>query len=72
VVGEPFKDGSGKMTRELAVTLFHMTVMAENDPHAAAWREQMRTELRGHDLACWCPPDGQPCHVDVLLKVANS
>lgn len=27
-------------------------------------------ELRGHDLACWCPLD-QPCHADVLLKIAN-
>ncbi|SKV05652.1 Uncharacterised protein [Mycobacteroides abscessus subsp. bolletii] len=26
--------------------------------------------LRGHDLACWCPPD-QPCHADVLLELAN-
>ncbi len=28
------------------------------------------TELRGHDLACWCPLD-QPCHADVLLEIAN-
>lgn len=27
-------------------------------------------QLRGHDLACWCPLD-QPCHADVLLKLAN-
>lgn len=27
-------------------------------------------ELRGKDLACWCPLD-QPCHADVLLKLAN-
>ena len=27
-------------------------------------------ELRGKDLACWCPLD-HPCHADVLLKVAN-
>ena len=27
-------------------------------------------ELRGHDLACWCPLD-QPCHADVLLRLAN-
>ncbi|WP_040175876.1 DUF4326 domain-containing protein [Phaeobacter piscinae] len=27
-------------------------------------------ELRGRDLACWCPLD-QPCHADVLLKLAN-
>jgi hypothetical protein len=26
--------------------------------------------LRGKDLACWCPLD-QPCHADVLLKIAN-
>ncbi|UDY36093.1 DUF4326 domain-containing protein [Dermatobacter hominis] len=26
--------------------------------------------LGGHDLACWCPLD-QPCHADVLLKLAN-
>lgn len=27
-------------------------------------------ELRGKDLACWCPL-GQPCHADVLLELAN-
>ena len=27
-------------------------------------------ELRGKDLACWCPLD-QPCHRNVLLKAAN-
>jgi hypothetical protein len=25
-------------------------------------------ELRGRDLACWCPLD-QPCHADVLLEL---
>lgn len=29
------------------------------------------TELRGKDLACWCPID-QPCHGDVLLQLANA
>jgi hypothetical protein len=28
-------------------------------------------ELRGKNLACWCPLD-QPCHADVLLDLANS
>ena len=28
-------------------------------------------ELRGKNLACWCPLD-QPCHADVLLEIANS
>jgi len=27
--------------------------------------------LRGKNLACWCRLD-QPCHADVLLKIANA
>lgn len=33
--------------------------------------EEIRSELGGRDLACWCPLD-QPCHADVLLELANS
>jgi hypothetical protein len=38
--------------------------------------EEVRNELAGKDLACWCPltqPDGRPmpCHADVLLELAN-
>ena len=29
------------------------------------------SELRGKNLACWCPLD-QPCHADVLLELANT
>ena len=32
--------------------------------------EDIRRELRGRNLACWCGPDS-PCHADVLLRVAN-
>jgi hypothetical protein len=28
------------------------------------------SELRGKNLACYCPLD-QPCHADVLLELAN-
>lgn len=27
--------------------------------------------LHGKDLACWCKP-GEPCHADVLLRLANN
>lgn len=27
--------------------------------------------LAGKDLVCWCPLD-QPCHADVLLRLANT
>ena len=32
--------------------------------------EEARRELRGKNLACWCAHN-QPCHADVLLKLAN-
>lgn len=32
--------------------------------------KKLRDELRGKDLMCWCRLD-QPCHADVLLKLAN-
>jgi hypothetical protein len=31
---------------------------------------EIRDQLAGKDLACWCPLD-QPCHADVLLEIAN-
>ena len=31
----------------------------------------IRYDLAGRDLACWCPLD-QPCHADVLLELANA
>ena len=36
---------------------------------ASGYRKDL-SELRGKNLACWCPL-GQPCHADVLLEIAN-
>jgi Domain of unknown function (DUF4326) len=30
----------------------------------------VRRELRGQDLACWCPPH-EDCHANTLLEIAN-
>lgn len=32
--------------------------------------KEIRENLRGKDLACWCR-EGAPCHADVLLTIAN-
>ncbi|MFJ2298121.1 DUF4326 domain-containing protein [Oerskovia paurometabola] len=32
--------------------------------------DEIRAELAGKDLMCWCPL-GSPCHADVLLELAN-
>ena len=40
-------------------------------PHSQIIRINLALDdLRGRDLACWCPLD-QPCHADVLLELAN-
>lgn len=36
----------------------------------SCFREKVRAELRGKDLACRRPLD-KPCHADVLLEIAN-
>lgn len=32
--------------------------------------DDIRVELAGRDLSCWCPLD-EPCHADVLLRISN-
>lgn len=39
-------------------------------PGAPPSRDEIRAELRGYNLACWCRP-GTPCHADVLIELAN-
>lgn len=61
--GNPIAVGSeGVPDRATAVKVFRETI-----PY---WHVDIRRELRGKDLACWCPLD-QPCHADVLLEIAN-
>ena len=39
-------------------------------PEQADEIKAIHDQLRGKNLACWCPLD-QPCHADVLLELAN-
>jgi len=63
--GNPYK--MGKLTRTQAVAAYRRDFLAGKLRVSAA---DARSELRGHDLACWCSIGG-PCHADFLLKVAN-
>lgn len=51
--------------RQFLMDLYRSHLLQRPDLMEAAKRE-----LRGKDLACWCPLD-QPCHADVLLEIAN-
>lgn len=64
-----FSDGR-KLTaddRRYLVDAYRVWLFHHTDAPAL---EEVRAELAGHDLACWCGPD-DPCHADVLLEMAN-
>jgi hypothetical protein len=75
--GNPFSDAlaTTKPTRKAAVraesVLRFRRALLEGDGSLPFTIEQVRRDLRGKNLACWCPLD-QPCHADVLLQVANA
>jgi hypothetical protein len=56
-------------TAEDAVACFREMLTIHDGETADALRERL-PQLRGKNLACWCPL-GQPCHADVLLELAN-
>jgi hypothetical protein len=41
--------------------------LSPGDPPSKA---DIKRELAGHNLACWCRP-GTPCHSEVLIEIAN-
>lgn len=60
--GNPYiigKDG----TREEVIALFKRDM--------GAFVGQIKRDLKGKNLMCWCKPD-ESCHADVLLEIANS
>ena len=61
--GNPFKVED---SHQAAVDQFTQWVEQQGDLMQA-----IRSELRGRDLACYCKPE-QPCHADVLLRIANT
>jgi hypothetical protein len=64
----PLKDPSPQARRQL---IARYTKWIGNSKAGLALRVAAETELRGKNLACWCPLD-QPCHADVLLAIANA
>jgi hypothetical protein len=72
------QDTSKVRSHEEAVSLFRRWVDGEsflprsgfNQWKDAPTVEEIRRELGGRDVACWCPLD-RPCHADVLLEIAN-
>lgn len=70
--GNPFRVGaSSTASAEWAVAAFKRCESSTDDYMLGFDREDCVRELRGKNLACWCPLDA-PCHADVLLEWANA
>ena len=65
--GNPWRVGVHCETAAEAVTLYRSYLAGP----AKTVAEAARKELRGKNLACFCPLH-LPCHADVLLELANS
>jgi hypothetical protein len=65
--GNPFRIGPER-TRGEAIAMFREALARGELPFGIA---DVRAELRGKNLACWCP-EGEPCHAEVLLRIANA
>jgi hypothetical protein len=77
IFGNPYRVGdSGVPDRATATRLYERDLLAGNlrgykRPSVVITVELVQDELRGFDLACFCELDGEPCHADVLLAIAN-
>jgi hypothetical protein len=61
-------DADGTANRERAVAAFREALLAGRLEITV---DDVRRQLKGQNLGCWCPLD-RPCHADVLLEIANS
>jgi len=77
--GNPFHFDGREVSRADAVARFREALERDRGytpprrMRDVSWNsiDDIRRELRGHNLACWCPLDG-PCHADLLLEIARS
>lgn len=73
---EDWPDCTDEELRSMAVSDFRGLVEGRWDhlenpaPPSYPSVDEIRAQLAGRNLACWCPL-GTPCHADVLLEVAN-
>ena len=73
--GNPFKVGMFANYRDVQAVADYKQWLKTGNEDSFFGRPPTITEiqrdLRGKNLACWCKP-GEPCHADILLKIANS
>ena len=67
--GNPFVINESR-TRTEAIRLYERALAGKGSVALPFTVADVKRELAGRDLACWCPLDVE-CHADVLLAIAN-
>lgn len=62
--GNPYKSGIDFETVEECINNYEIRVQQ------VFTKEEIIKDLGGKNLSCWCKI-GEPCHADILLKIAN-
>lgn len=72
VIGKPGGVYTSKVMNRRHAWQLYLGAAPHNEKLVAA----AQTELRGQNLACWCPLPGpyedDECHASVLLRIANA
>lgn len=71
VVSRPTRWGNPhplSLGRDEAIRRYRHDLLAGRLPVTV---DDVQRELRGRDLACYCPVD-ESCHADVLMEIANA
>ena len=66
--GNPFEIGKDGTRKEVVAKFRRM--MYQDDKFWSVKRWEVKAELAGKDLVCFCAP--KACHGDVLLEIANA
>lgn len=69
-VGRPTEWGNRFLHEPLESVELYQRWLARLMRDLPQYYQNLLNPLRGKNLCCWCPLD-QPCHADVLLKIAN-
>lgn len=67
-VGEKYPSLTAEQCHSFAVSEFRTDRHGRHPGYPSD--DEIRRELAGRDLACWCSLD-EPCHGEVLLEIAN-
>lgn len=79
IYGNRFKVGRDGLDREDVTIMFQTFLLQDGGIELTDRRGDfagilslavIKRELKGKNLCCWCPLD-EPCHADILLKIAN-